>query len=1198
MAKRRGTCLSTRSSNSNLQEENGMKKTKFQRLTAFVLSLVLLVCGGSFAASANDGDSVTSTNIEEIKELLNAISYNDYINSPENASVKRSEQTVSIPGVKGVYTNSEGVEVELTTPADEEAEAKAHENGGIPHICNRYGRTAIFIPSEGTVTWTLDPESAEYAALKEKARYSLEVDYYPEPNKSASIERIFRINGEIPFSEARALVLPKIWKTIRTEKELARFEVPEDESAQTYIDRANAAGIKHTVEEIDGITYINYTIPDEWSSANAKVVEEQILRFFRKDIDLNELRTSLTDVPEWTTYAFKDANGFLQTPFELIVSPEEDQKEENYGLVTISLESVNEPIVISSLNLVPPTPLRSYADYRNSYSDPAGNGKIKIEAEYFSATSSQTIYPMSDTTSAVNSPASNKYAVLNTVGGDKWQSSGQWIEYRFKVDQSGMYKIAARFKQSVLDGMYTSRILSLYSEGLSTDHKGYYNGVPFDEANRLQFNYDSDWQSGFLNDGTTDFEFYFEAGYTYTLRLEVSLGNMGDIVRRVQESLDSINADYLNILKLTGSSPDEYRDYGFSRVMPDTKLDMLAQRDALNAVAAELEQAANVKSSMTATLEKVSRLLDTMGSDDDEVAKNLEQLKTYIGSLGTWLSDAKTQPLTLDYLVVQPSSDAELPDAEAGFWKALWHEITSFIQSFFRNYSRMGAMQEVVEGETVEVWLAYGRDQSQVIRGLINDQFMALKEDQTPVDLKLVSGGTLLPSILSGMGPDVYIGIGQGDVINYAIRGALLPIEDRDGFADVLKEFDESAMIVLGIEDANSDMHYYGLPETQTFPMMFVREDILADLGIDIPKTWDDVKEAIPVLQANNMQIAMQNDYKVFLYQKGGELFADDGMRINLDSNVALESFEIMCDMFTMYSFPYKYDFANRFRTGEMPIGFAAYTGTYNQLKVFATEIEGLWNFYPMPGYYDENGNLNNQSVSSVSAISMIVDCENEQGAWDFMKWHVGVDCQVAYAEEMVAILGPSAKHATANLEALESLPWTADEYEQLNLQFNSLASIPNYPGSYIIDRYTGFAFLDAYNDNADPVSELQSYINTINKEITRKRQEFGLETLDYVGQTLAEKRMKQAEEEIQAARSSGSYKGEFDETVNNVLDLIKGYETEDYASLRAFANSLEELDKTYGTNIFTTSITEGKKPVVQYLRDAANALESYEAYK
>ena len=99
-----------------------------------------------------------------------------------------------------------------------------------------------------------------------------------------------------------------------------------------------------------------------------------------------------------------------------------------------------------------------------------------------------------------------------------------------------------------------------------------------------------------MNKTNKNFDIYFEAGVVYTIRLEVTLGNMGDIVSRVQKSLDSINSDYLNILKLTGSKPDEYRDYGFSRVMPDTIVDLILQALELNAISAEIAEASSIKS--------------------------------------------------------------------------------------------------------------------------------------------------------------------------------------------------------------------------------------------------------------------------------------------------------------------------------------------------------------------------------------------------------------------------------------------------------------------------------------------------------------------------------------------------------------------------------------------------------------------------
>ena len=1150
-----------------------MRKTKFQRITALMLALVFLLCGGVVSAAAESA-STTDVKTSDIKDLLNLISYNEY--AALNAGVPQAESAIVIDATKNyTYVNKAGEVYTENTVIPEGV-----DKSNVTYVGEFEGINALYTPANGTVTWSI-------SGITTATKYSLEIEYYSIVNKSAPIERIFKINNSVPFSEARSLSLSKTWSNVYND---GKFELPEGESAESYISAAASVGITARESVENGKTYIKYTMPEYWTAeasdllggfdANGKVDADKVIRFFENDIDKNEIRASLTQHARWATYTFKDANGFLQESFEFVLTPNEKT-----GEVTISLEGVSEPVVISKINLVPHETPISYEKYLEAYAnEPAGEGSIKIEAEYFSATSSQTIYPISDTTSAASSPAATNRTVLNTIGGEKWQTSGQWAEYKFKVSSSGMYSIMTRFMQSVLDGMYTSRMLLVYSDNtLSEGDKGYYNGVPFEEAANLQFGYSSDWQSGKLNDGSEEFDLYFAKDVVYTIRFEVTLGNMGDIVRRVEKSLVSINADYLNIIKLTGTIPDEYRDYGFSRVMPDTMIDLIRQARELKAVSEEIAEIAGEKSSTTATLDKIVRVLDIMGKNDDEVAKNLEQLKTYIGTLGTWVSTAKTQPLTLDYIVVQSAADENVPKAKAGFFEALWYEFSGFIQSFFRNYDRMGAMVDTEDIETVEVWLAYGRDQSQVVRSLINSDFTP--NSGIVVDLKLVVGGTLLPSILSGNGPDVYIGIGQGDVINYAIRGALMNIEHLEGFDDACADFNEAAMIVLGIEDADKNFHYYGLPETQGFSMMFVREDILADLNIDIPRTWEDLKEAVPILQANNMEIGMPKDSNIFLYQSGGELFADDGMRINLDSNVALDSFNTMCEMFTMYSFPIAYDFANRFRTGEMPIGIADYTGAYNQLKVFATEIEGLWGFYPLPGVADEEGNINNVAVSGVSAICMINGCDNIEDSWEFMKWHVDDQCQIEYSNEMVAILGPSAKHPTANMSALASLPWTAEEYEQISLQFNSLASIPNYPGAYIIGRYTSFAFLAAYNEKADPVTEIQSYIKIINAEITHKREEFGLETLKD-GQTLAEKRMEEAEQKLFEARESSAYSSAYDDTYNNIVRIIAGYSTKDYASIRALADRLESLN----ADLFGAAVSD--------LRSAANALESYEAYR
>ncbi len=1057
-----------------------MKRTKILRSLSLLLALVtLLSClstGVAFAAEA-DG-SVSDTTISDVKELLNAISYDEYCK--RYAGVGRATESITIAG--GDYdAESTNAEVKVTS---EYVDA----NGNAVE--------AIYIPQTGTVSWKVNVPST--------AKYSIRIKYYPVEAKSVSIQRIFRINDKVPFAEARYLSISKVWKNA--------------------YEQADEAG-----------------------------------RLFKKDIDNNELRPSMNQAPEWRTYEFCDMDGFYPESFEFVLEAGEN---------VISLESVSEPIAITSIELFPHRDLPSYADVKkeyeaNGYASAQGGSSIKIEAEEPVASSSQTIYPIEDVSSSLNSPSDSSRTLLNVIGGDKWQTTGQWIRYTFTPKASGLYNIAARYKQNVNDGLFSSRKIYIYG--------GEYDGVPFEEATRARFDYSDEWVVEPIGDGTNAFEFYFEAGVEYTVEFEVSLGSMGNMVRRVEEALKIVNASYLNIIKLTGTNPDNYRDYGFSRVLPDSITDMKLMSVELYDIAKQLQEVAGVKGSNIATLDRVAWLLEEMSSDEDVIAKNLDELKSYIGNLGTWISTAKCQPLLVDYFMINPVQD-KLPKANAGFFAEFGYEMQKFFMSFVRNYDRMGSQHEITEAdEAVEVWLAYGRDQSQVIRNLINNDFTP--ETGIMVDLKLVAAGTLLPSILAGKGPDVYIGLAQSEIINYAIRSALKPIEGFDDYEETIASFNDAAMAPLGIADSTGTYHCYGLPETQSFPMMFYRKDVLADLDIDIPKTWDDILEAVPVLQANQMEIGLTSDYKIFLYQKGGDLYADGGMRINLDSNTALESFEMMCNMFTMYSFPYTYDFANRFRTGEMPIGIADYSTTYNQLVVFATEIKGLWEFVPLPGMVDENGNVNNVSISSVTAITMIEGCDQEEKAWEFMKWQAGAECQVNYSNEMVALLGDSAKHPTANKDALSSLPWTTDELANLELQFNNLASIPNYPGYYYIDRYTNFAFLDAYNDNANPVTGLLSYINTINKEITRKRAEFELETLE-VGQTLASKRLGQAKDELSGIEG-------YEAQIKQANDAIEN--GEDISAIAAAADALENADKAKF------------EKAVGYLRDAAIALGTYE---
>ena len=265
---------------------------------------------------------------------------------------------------------------------------------------------------------------------------------------------------------------------------------------------------------------------------------------------------------------------------------------------------------------------------------------------------------------------------------------------------------------------------------------------------------------------------------------------------------------------------------------------------------------------------------------------------------------------------------------------------------------------------------------------------------------------------------------------------------------------------------------------------------------------YDGDYNSITDTQLKDLDARLAADGYTYVDEEGNTLPKTDGMKINLDSDISLAAFKDVCQFFTMYDFPVTYDFANRFRSGEMPLAVSDYT-SYNTLIVFAPEINGLWEFTPLPGVADElTQEINNVTIGGISTIMMMRSVQDEAtalGAWAFMQWYMSADVQSAYGNEMVALLGPSAKQPTANIEALERMSWSTDELRNLQSQFKAVACTPEYPGSYIIGRYTNFAFLDVKNNKADPIEEMRSYISDINVELTRKREEFRLPTAEFI---------------------------------------------------------------------------------------------------
>ena len=663
------------------------------------------------------------------------------------------------------------------------------------------------------------------------------------------------------------------------------------------------------------------------------------------------------------------------------------------------------------------------------------------------------------------------------IGGEKWQNNGSWARWTVTVPETGLYRIALRYKQDIYSGVKISRRLTINGE------------LPFAEADALTFDYTGSWEVVTLGNGEEEYYFYFEKGKDYVLQLEAVLGDMGALLGRVTAVMTALNADYRTILMITGTAPDKYRSYNFEEQIPDTLKDMADQAAELEDIVAGMVALTGETGERTATLTKLAVVLRQMTDQPFVIAAKFSRFKDDLSSLGTWVLESAYQPMKLDYIALVPGEKTELPEADAGFFTNLGYNFKFFLSSFVIDYQAVGTTK-VSEGvgSKITVWVTSGRDQSNIIRNLIDTTFTP--ETNIGVNLQLVTGGALLPSVLAGRGPDVTVGVGAGDPVNYAVRKAVISLNKFSDFDETVKRFYPSALVPYTFMG-----NTYALPETQSFAMLFARTDIFEELGLTVPTTWDELELLIPELQKRNMAIGLGHglgDLLMFMYQQGAELYLNEGETTTLDSAVAVRCFTKLCEYFTLYGFPTDYDAANRFRSGEVPLMMADY-GLYNQLSLFAPEIRGDWQMYQIPGTPDAAGNINRAETSGGGCVAMFRGCRDEEAAWEFMKWWTREDTMLRYGNEMEIAMNGSARQAVANVAALEKMSWSPKDLNNILAQWANVKGTPEVPGSYYTGRVVGFAFNNAYNNSTDPGDALQQYIESLNEELLRKRKEFGL---------------------------------------------------------------------------------------------------------
>jgi ABC-type glycerol-3-phosphate transport system substrate-binding protein len=775
----------------------------------------------------------------------------------------------------------------------------------------------------------------------------------------------------------------------------------------------------------------------------------------------------------WTKAAMRDAD--FSHPYPVQIELTEGEHEFEF-LVT------KEMMLLGSIYIEPFAPYAPYNQYQqeNEGADTSGV-VIELEAEFPSYKNDTSIRPANSRSLEVT-PYDTYQLLLNTLGGESWDRSGSTVYYEFNVPEDGAYLITFRAQQNMRDNFTVFRRITINDQ------------VLFEELNEVPFGYSADWTDVTLG-GETPYRIYLREGVN-VLGVEATNSPYEAAIEKIQKVLIDINTLSLEIKKLTGNQVDPYKEWVISDYIPDIEEQLIAIADDLESdldVLTAINQSGGSQEILS--YQMAIDNIRFLAEDPDEIPNRLNRFSEGSGSaaqlLGKLLPTLQSQPLALDKIYIH-SADATPEPPDVSFWMALSEGFKRFIDSFRPDpYQSIGAGA----GE-LEVWVNRPRQyvdlmQLMTDQGFSNETGINVKFSIMPDESKLVLANA------AGIQPDVAFGVSTNQPYELAVRNALMDLRSFEDFDSTINIYAPGSLLSYVINDS-----VYAIPETQDFWVTFYRHDIMASLGIPIPDTWNEVIEILPELQRFGMNfntpLSAGSGSKPYLmtapyiFNQGAELYSPDGFSTGLGSDEAIEGMQFMAESFTIYGMPLTTaSFYDSFRYGDLPIGVSNFQ-TYLQLVTAAPELNGLWAISLYPATVLEDGRELRYATGSAQAGIMFANTNMPDEAWAFMKWWMSTETQVDFQQQLILNYGLEYLWNSANLEAFAFSPMPQEHKDVILAQWEWLQEPVKLPGSYMQERELSNAWNRIVFDGVNPRVAIDSSITIINREITRKMEEFG----------------------------------------------------------------------------------------------------------
>lgn len=795
---------------------------------------------------------------------------------------------------------------------------------------------------------------------------------------------------------------------------------------------------------------------------------------FPKDRHGNHVMPTQIPLKKWQRLYMEDASHIQRKPLLINL-----KKGENILEFTLT----NGEMLMGSIIVSAPLESISYREYHKLHAGKplSEDFTLTIEAEKYSFKNRLAINPIISRDLEVTPYDTNKL-LLNTLGGSTWRKGGQTVYYEIEIPKDGLYKIGFRYLQDIKPNARVFRTITINGE------------IPFEELRHYAFEHTQVWQTEVLGNEEGEFLFYLTEG-THVLGISADISINGETIEVLSDALHLINDLSIEIRRLVGNDPDQHRDWVITDYMPYLKRDLTDLAKQIDKQRFKLLQnnGNNPHSEAIILLQNAVRQLTHLASEPNRIPFRLNQLFGEIGSAAQTISiaimDIENQPLVLDQVFVF-GPDERPQVRQISFITRIIERIKRLVHSLLPQN-----VAYAQEATSIEVWVNRPRFFVDIMRNMAEESF--IPEHGINVEFSLMPNEQrLILANASGTAPDIALGVSNAQPFELGIRGAALDLRRFDDFTDLLSQFSPGAVLPMIVDEK-----VFGLPETQDFFVLFYRKDIFDALNLPVPDTWDDVKEILPELQRHGMNfypsMASFGGFKPFMatapyiFQYGGEMFSEDGMRTAIYEEPALKGIRLMTELFTIYGIPKQVpSFFQQFRDGTLPVGIGTFF-TYVQLLNAAPELRGSWNIVPSPGVLRDG--VVKRWQPGTGQVAMIFNSTQEPDAsWDFLKWWLSYDTQATFAHRLKTLHGEEFMWNTANLNAFKQLPWDEEHKEQILLQWEWLREVPRIPGSYMLEREISDIWNKVVFDNVSIRAAVDEAVIRINREISRRMEEFG----------------------------------------------------------------------------------------------------------